>query len=291
MGILKRHSPPANPSFVPTSTTESITGVIKSYQKGEPVTIGKVTPIEKPEPIEPVAPVLEEASHTSAQRAENTAAPTPQAPPETILLEKRAAIEREVESYRIQLYSQIEEEKKRTLTEAHREGLEQGKREGERRLKAQAEDLLQTINGLATEKKKILENAKSEVLNVALKVASQIIKSEISFNQAVCMNIVSEALSKVTEKDQVIIRLNKADADYMNTQKDRLHALLGDIKNLTIQEDSKIEQGGCIIETKMGYIDATIETKLESIRQALMDTVEEEAFEAQSPMSDTYDAN
>jgi flagellar assembly protein FliH len=143
----------------------------------------------------------------------------------------------------------------------------------------QSAEILKSVNDLVVEKNKMLKKSRGEILRLALKVAEQILKSEISLNQAVCVNIVAEAISRVTDKDKVIIRVNKADADFVKMNKDRFSKHMGDIKNLIIQDDSRVEQGGCIIETDMGYIDATIATKLESITKALNKVSDEEQEE------------
>jgi flagellar biosynthesis/type III secretory pathway protein FliH len=42
------------------------------------------------------------------------------------------------------------------------------------------------------------------------------------------------------------------------------------MKYLEIQEDPKVEFGGCIIETKMGYVDASLTVKLETLSKAIL---------------------
>ena len=45
-----------------------------------------------------------------------------------------------------------------------------------------------------------------------------------------------------------------------------------ELKSIVVSADPSIAQGGCILETPGGNIDATIETQLEKIRQCLTDT-------------------
>lgn len=192
---------------------------------------------------------------------------------------KRKQVDQDIQQYKVEKTSQIETEKKRILDNAYREGIEKGKIAGEEALQEKSQELLRTINSVIEDKNKILKNARGEILRLAMKIAEQILKSEISLNQAVCVNIVSEAISKITDKDRVIIKVNRADADFVRANKDRILSHMSDVKNLAIQEDPRIEQGGCIIETKMGYIDSTVSTKLESIEKAIFKVYEEERLE------------
>lgn len=182
----------------------------------------------------------------------------------------------EISAYRNKRFADIENERKEVLNQAYNEGFKRGLQAGETKTMEKAHEMLQTINSIVTDKNKVLINARGEILKLSLKIAEQILKSEVSLNQAVLINIVSEAISKITDKDKVIIRANRADSEFLRLNKDRLQTIMSDIKNLSIQEDARIEQGGCIIETKMGYIDSTISTKLESIEKALMRVWNEE---------------
>lgn len=159
---------------------------------------------------------------------------------------------------------------------AWEEGFNSGKEEGLDSTAAKIKEATALISGAIKEKNKIIAEAKSEILKLSLKIAEQIIRSEISLNQGICMNIVSEAIGKITDRDNVIIKINRSDLDYVKKNRDRLMELIDGVKNLNIQEDSSVEPGGCIIETDLGYVDGRISTKLESISIALDRTYEDE---------------
>ena len=46
-------------------------------------------------------------------------------------------------------------------------------------------------------------------------------------------------------------------------------------KQLSIAEDTKIKPGGCLVETKLGFIDSSISTKLDVILKALIAAYEQ----------------
>jgi len=193
--------------------------------------------------------------------------------------QQKELIDKDMQHYRNHQFSLIDQEKKRIFDQAFQEGLAAGKKEGSKALDEDAAQILKTVNDAVAEKNKMLKMARGEVLKLAIKIAEQILKSEISLNQAVCVNIVAEAISKITDKDRVIVRVNKMDAEFVKMNRDRLLKQMGDIKNFIIQEDSRIDQGGCIIETDLGYIDATISTKLTSIEHAIQKVYDEELAE------------
>jgi len=149
------------------------------------------------------------------------------------------------------------------------EAREEGRREGRDEAAANIEQSLSTLNQAVKERKKIIKDAEGEILRLALKVAEQIIRSEVSLHRDVSLNIVSEAIGRVSDREQIIVKVNREDAEYLKRYKDRLAGMLDGVKSFSIIEDSNIEPGGCVIETNLGFIDARISTKLKSIEEAL----------------------
>ena len=56
--------------------------------------------------------------------------------------------------------------------------------------------------------------------------------------------------------------------------RDDLLSLLDGIKNLEIVDDRRVGDGGCVIETNAGTIDAKIETQLAEVERALANAIE-----------------
>jgi flagellar assembly protein FliH len=153
----------------------------------------------------------------------------------------------------------------------------EGKEEGRAEASSNIEHSLETLNQAVIERKKIIKDAESELLRLSIKVAEQIIRSEVSLHRDVCLNIVAEAIARVSDREQLIVRVNREDAEYLKRYKDRLAGILDGVKSFTILEDSLVEPGGCVIETNLGFIDAKISTKLRSIEEAMNKVAAEES--------------
>ncbi|MCU0641392.1 MAG: FliH/SctL family protein [Candidatus Margulisbacteria bacterium] len=156
------------------------------------------------------------------------------------------------------------------------EAKEAGRREGLEEAAARVDEALSTLNQAVKERKRIIKDAEGELLRLSLKIAEQIIRSEVSLHRDVSLNIVSEAISRVSDREQIIVRVNRDDAEYLKRYKDRLAGMMDGVKSFSIIEDANIEPGGCVIETNLGFIDARIATKLRSIEEALQKDYSEE---------------
>ncbi len=212
--------------------------------------------------------ILEKAPPLSTyKRPERKPVPSRGAIPEQSVPKARTEAER--------IVNQAMQEAEAIREEARAAGREEGRAEASTRI----EEAMETLNRAVKERKKIIKDSEQELLRLAIKVAEQIIRSEVSMHRDVCLNIVAEAIARVSDREQIIVRVNREDAEYLKRYKDRLAGMLDGVKSFSILEDAGVEPGGCIIETNLGFIDAKISTKLKAIESALKKLSSEEEGE------------
>lgn len=182
-----------------------------------------------------------------------------------------------------QKISKVKSEAERIINEAmqktdaiREEARDAGREEGRAEASSRIEEALETLNQAVKERKNIIKDAEQEILRLAIKTAEQIIRSEVSLHRDVCLNIVAEAISRVSDREQIIVKANREDAEYLKRYKDRLAGMLDGVKSFSILEDANVEPGGCVIETNLGFVDAKISTKIKSIEAALKKVSTEE---------------
>ncbi len=167
------------------------------------------------------------------------------------------------------ILTQARQEAEDIRKQSREEGFEEGRRQGQQQVDDNIKETLETLNQAVKERKKIIKDAESELLRLSLKIAEQVIRSEVSLNNDVIMNMVAEAINRVSDRENIIIKVSKNDFEQVKQNKEKIAGLVDGIKNLSILEDSQIEAGGCIIETNLGYVDARISTKLSLIEQQM----------------------
>jgi len=185
-------------------------------------------------------------------------------------------LQEELNAHRMTQHQILEEEKEDVLKKAYESGYQQGLEKANLEQAEKTREFLSSINEMAIEKRKIFENAEPELMRLSIAIAEKVIQTQIEKQPSVFRHILEEALQKVTDKDHVLIKVNPKDLTFVKSYKDVYQKELSDFKRLDIQEDSAINKGGCIIETKLGFIDSSINTKIELITQALEKTLEEE---------------
>jgi len=157
------------------------------------------------------------------------------------------------------------------------EAYARGRREG---IVAAEETFEKTTQALATAleevsrlRESLANNSRQDMLRLVMAVAEQIIRREIAADPTVVMAIIENALQSSVRADQYRIRISPDDLEKVTEKKPLFLASISGLKNLSIEADASVSAGGCRVDSDLGAVDATIETQLEAIQQALNEAI------------------
>lgn len=165
------------------------------------------------------------------------------------------------------LKQQVSEEAR---AEGYETGLAQAKQEYEALIK-EAQDI-KTQAGI--DYKKILDSLEEDSVNTILDIAKKVISKELECKQNILL-LVKDAFEKCSKDRKAILKLSEHDFDFVNEHKDELESMLERSEEIEIKKDLSLKEGGCIIETSFGSIDASVDTKLEKIENDFKDILNE----------------
>jgi len=159
--------------------------------------------------------------------------------------------------------------------EAEDQGRAAGREVGFVEGKAEVERLIersQTVLGRAQDKRaEILEETEQEIISLVLLIARKVIKV-ISENQRnVIISNVVQALRKVKGRGNILIRVNIADLKLSTEHIKDFITLVEGAKSIQVVEDSSVDEGGCVIETDFGEIDARISSQLAELETKILE--------------------
>lgn len=155
--------------------------------------------------------------------------------------------------------------------QAYLKGFKKGEEEGLESAGSRIESLLNSLKeallGLQKVKKEILLDSEREAVELALAIARKIVCQEVATDRNVVLNVVKEAIRKVVNHKKIKIRLCPADLQFMNDAKSQIPGLTEDFETVLFAADESIMNGGCIIDTSFGDIDARIDKQLQAVEE------------------------
>jgi len=191
----------------------------------------------------------------------------------------RQESEREVERGKFEAEKLIKEAELKVSEiehEAYKKGYEAGREEGYKEGQAEVMrliDRLGTIVSTAVDiRDDIIKSSEKMMTEMILMISRKVIKDEIVERREVVINNIKEAIKRVKDRDRIDIRVNFADLDMTTAHKDELIKMMESLKKVNIYEDTRVDRGGCIIETDVGSIDARVSTQLDAIEEAIRNT-------------------
>ena len=177
----------------------------------------------------------------------------------------RAAAPEDVSPEEATVVPEIDTEK--LEREAYKKGFQQGeitaREEAEKKMESVMKRYADSIEEISRVKSYLYSRTEKEVVGLAIEIAKKIVGREIKADRSIIQTLLRVTLSRVTEKASVTVRLNPVDYKFLMEQNDALANAEG--RDVILQSDNSIEQGGCLVETSCGDIDARIGEKFSEV--------------------------
>ena len=170
----------------------------------------------------------------------------------------------------------LEETHKRTAfleKEAYEKGFEQGEKDGlnlgHKKIARSVEQIERLLAEIGNLKEEILKQFEKEILALVFSIAEKIIHRKIEEDDTIIHEAVLEAMHAVTDKSQIVIKVNPEDFECVEKIKPEFFSTFKDLKSVVVTPDLSVNRGGCLLETPYGDIDAGVESRLDKIHQSV----------------------
>ena len=124
----------------------------------------------------------------------------------------------------------------------------------------------QAIELLILERSRVLEQTASQLGELATIIARRVIAHEISLNPNIVAGLVNEGLAALGAHDRVLVRVGRSFAASCASLTVRL-ADRG--AHAEVRVDENLPDYGCLVETELGRVDESIESRIATLLQAL----------------------
>jgi flagellar assembly protein FliH len=156
--------------------------------------------------------------------------------------------------------------------QARESGYAAGVAAGRMSVQQEMDEMLETMRGLVemarVERHKIIESAEPEIVRLSMAIAERILHQQIALDRGVVVEMAKAALARVVDREMVTVRVNPNDLEQMREHRESVLAL-GDVKEMRIVEDRRVDRGGVVVETDGGTVDAKVSTQIAEARRIL----------------------
>ena len=178
--------------------------------------------------------------------------------------EKARVIRRKTEEAADSLIASAESAAENIRAEAYRAGREEAESE-----------LLENLLSIKEQRTRVLSTVEAEVIKLAVKIAEKIIGGDIKQDEATRAEIVLHALRQTRQQEMLTVRVNANDLPLIERMREKVDNY-GRAKFIDFIADQAVANGGCIIESSSGTIDARVETQLRILENTLLSRVSED---------------
>lgn len=160
------------------------------------------------------------------------------------------------------------------VEQARADGFRQGEAAAWDKAKRQTDPAVERLSAaladLAGYRARFRHEAEQQIVDLALAVARKVIDRELHVDAEVLVGVVKAALSKLSLREVMEIRVHPVHRDMVQAYMSR--SAVG--VEVRVHADPSLQAGAVLIETSRGAIDASIETQLMEIRRGFADLME-----------------
>jgi len=159
------------------------------------------------------------------------------------------------------------------LNAAMDEGREIGRNEALNEYRTKIESLLKTwssaIERWENDRTQMYMQAREDVLRFASAVAEKVIRRHIECDPKIIHDQIEEALQIISRPSSVIVSINPDDRGSTEDIVAKLLERFRNCEHIELQDNANISRGGCVVSTRDGTIDASIERQLQRIVETI----------------------
>ena len=132
------------------------------------------------------------------------------------------------------------------------------------------ENIKASLAEVMNAKQEVYNSIAPDILEISLDIAKKIIKKEMSEDPQVLLENIKEIMKGLSkEETKITLRVNPSQAAILKQDVPEVATSLGLEAKIIVVSDENVMEGGCLVTTTNGVIDATVESQLAIISEVL----------------------
>lgn len=170
--------------------------------------------------------------------------------------------------------SNAKEEAKLIFKEAkaagYEEGLEVATDEVESKNQATLNEIKHILKKLDDQKSNLITDNKQNIIALAFKIAEKVINKKIDVGDDIILKIYERAVKDIVAQKWLKVSVSQYDVQVVTSNSEYLLSMVGGAERLEVEVLENAPKGTCIVETTEKIVDASINTQLEALYNAIV---------------------
>ena len=168
--------------------------------------------------------------------------------------------------------------------QAYEEGLAKGEEKGYGEGLKKAEPVVTRMQELLAELEglwhHLVQTYEAQIIDLVGRAAEKVVLSHVSLDHETIKRSIQQAFGTIPEPVSATIEVNPKEMEYIETLKEDFFTQAKSLKHVSLIPNASVNPGGCRIKTDTGEVDATVESRLDAVRQSIMDVIRGKAADA-----------
>ncbi len=168
-------------------------------------------------------------------------------------------------------YAEAERIENKAYEQGYRAGQDAAAISSEERLKQVKAEYENSIIQLSRLREDMLSHCETDLIRLVMEIAKKVVHREVTVDREIVLTLIRVALKRIGSDTAATIHLHNDDFKILE---DRRHEFLtGENGVVNLVADRSISRGGCLIETKLGSVDARIEEQFKEVERGFFGLV------------------
>ena len=164
------------------------------------------------------------------------------------------------------LVSRAKDEADSIREAARKEGYQQGLSEA----RADLAEMRTALSEFMRAKQEVFEYIAPDILEISVDIAKKIIKKEVEQDPQILFDTIVDVLKTLSkEETKITVRVSPTQANVVKSAVPHIADIAGIEAKITVLPDDEVEEGGCLVTTNNGIVDATVRSRVAVVVEAL----------------------
>jgi len=163
----------------------------------------------------------------------------------------------------------VQEELETAGKNGYEEGYQTGLQKGEQMVQVGLQELQALLRSIEESKAEFIAKYEEELKDLVLGIAKKVINSELEKDSSRFLFIYQNAVKQSGKSEWVKVIVAEQEAEFAIASASILMSLTEDAKDLKVIVSAEASPGTCVVETPSSVIDASVDTQLSQLREAL----------------------